>query len=609
MQNIYGRLLRRKFFNRLLLTYTLIILATIFIISSTILQNLRRSAEQDAANSVKQAVQSVHGEFAQKVNTVKLQIQNLYINPKQNEDMMELLADPSPKLEDEKLSKAMLVNYFLDASAATDDDIFDALLYKKATGQLFLRSKDLTLNLDDYNVHNDAMFRSLDDAFYGLSITPAYSQTYHFSTKRNIFSIVSNIRGDVKSDRFKKSVAVFALNFNADRIANRLQSWLVQYHNAEISMLTKEGYVIIDSTGASYGHKFPGFEQIAQSQVGASDRSRIVEAVVDDYLGYYVVGSLPLSQVAGSFERQRNTVLFVASACALAALLLGFISIRLFSRRIRIINHAISKIQNGDLTYRIRTAGTNDEISMIAANLNEMSARLTDYIDRVYLSELKLKDAELHALQLQMDPHFLYNTLEVIRLEASASGSDHVGYMIGTLARLFRSSIKGGMVVSVQEELAFCENYLELYSIRYAGALTIDFQIDPNILAYSMPRHLLQPIMENTLRHGVDYSKPDNLVTVSGYKSEEAVVIEIDDNGCGIDTDKLFEIRSKLNRTRLPSGDSIGIANVHQRIRLLFGDLYGVEIDSERNTGTKVRIRFPAITRKEMMELVQSFAG
>lgn len=610
LTTLYSRLVKRKFFNRLLLTYTFIIVTTIVFLSATIIGNLNRSSKQDAANSTEQAVQRVQSYLEQKVNTAKLLIQYLYINPIQSQDMMDFLSDPSQAYTSDNIAKANLLSYFLDSAVSMDDDLLDAVVYTRSNSGFFFRSKDLTLNTADYLNRNRTLYATMDNDFYGLTITPSYNQTYGLSGQKRIFTIAANIRGNVKSKSFDKSIAVFTLNFNTARISAMIGSQLDRRYAADILILTNDGRVVYDSSERYYDRTYPYFDRVQTSDGNAMlDRKALVRTAVYDYLGFRVVGILPLSQLADRTQSERNAVIIISAIGAAVALVLSLISIRLFSRRVRIINKAIQKIQNGDLTYRIVVNQTNDEVSMIAANLNDMCDRLSAYIDRVYISELKQKDADLYALQSQVDPHFLYNTLEVIRMEALDAGCDHVGCMIESLAGLFRSSIKGDMAVRIRDELKFCSDYLELFNIRYAGQLNIEFDIQPDILDYGILKHLLQPIVENALVHGFTYNRADHRMIVKGCKDEEDIVIEIIDNGNGMEREQLEKIRFLLDNGGSRTSSNVGIANVNHRIRLLCGSSYGVAIDSVKDEGTTVSIRIPTKTKEAWLEHVQGIAG
>ncbi|MFD0716261.1 sensor histidine kinase [Paenibacillus sp. GCM10027626] len=611
---LYNRFLKQKFFNRLLLSYTLILLVTIGFLSSTIIRSVDRSAERDAVDSANQAVQRIRSYFDQKENTVKLLVQQLYLNPYQSRDMMEFLSQDTVSYNSDDLSKADMIKYYLSAAVYQDRDIMDAVIYKKVNGSLYVRSSDFTLNNDEYLNTNIGLFNAMDDQFHGLALTAAYSQTYNTNNRKAIFTIAANLRGDMKNNIFDKSIAVLSVNFNTDRMIRLFQDQIDRNYNIDILVLTRDGQVICDTRNMYYGKPYPFFDQVkATNQKANLDRSSMVTTSASDSLGFYVVGILPHSDISSKTRSTKNTVIALAAGSALVAIVLGFVSIRFFSSRIRLINKAIQNVQTGDFTSRVSVGRTNDEIGMIAVNFNEMCNQIVDYINKVYISELKQKEAELYALQSQIDPHFLYNTLEAIHMEALAAGNEQVSQMIEILAQLFRSSIKEGMFITIREELHYCSLYLDLYNIRYEDNLTIGFRIDPDIYEFGIPKYLLQPIVENCVIHGFRHNGEDNRIMLHGYLSKtgihhaDDIFIEVIDNGNGMNPIELEKIKNELNVLQFNSNHrSIGIANVHQRIRLAFGLPYGIDIVSSENEGTRIVIRLPARSKGEMAEYVQS---
>ena len=180
----------------------------------------------------------------------------------------------------------------------------------------------------------------------------------------------------------------------------------------------------------------------------------------------------------------------------LVILVLTYLSTSIFSKRVRSVVNVIKQIEIGNLNIQFKEPDSFDEIGQIYGSLKLMCHRLSEYIQREYVyylekktsqlrqkdAELKQKNAELYALQSQINPHFLYNTLEIVRMKALINGDAEVGKMVWTLADLFRNSIKGGIVVKISDEVNYCKTFLELYNIRYEGRLKVIFDIDEDIM-------------------------------------------------------------------------------------------------------------------------------
>ncbi|WP_196220334.1 sensor histidine kinase [Paenibacillus larvae] len=220
------------------------------------------------------------------------------------------------------------------------------------------------------------------------------------------------------------------------------------------------------------------------------------------------------------------------------------------------------------------------------------------YIDRVYRSELKQKDTELIAFQSQINPHFLYNTLEAIRMRALSQGARDVGDMIYILATLFRNSVKKKTIVTMEDEIQHCKIYLDLFRIRYQNRLDYDIDIPDELLQYRLIKLLIQPVIENYVVHGFLPERDDNLIRISAGLYDDAIQIEVRDNGSGIEPNRLRQLRKGLleaDHSRNGEPASIGLRNVHERIQIFYGIQYGVDIDSMIGEGTSVTITIPAV--------------
>lgn len=291
----------------------------------------------------------------------------------------------------------------------------------------------------------------------------------------------------------------------------------------------------------------------------------------------------------------RLTIFFIILILTTFAIGLPYFSLRGYSERVDDILKKMKEVQDGNLEARIKTSKGDDDLNIISNTFNETLDELNDYINKVYSSKLKQKEAELANLQAQINPHFLYNTLEAIRMKSLAEGGKTSAKMIVQLAQLFRYSLKTGELVAVDNELNHAKQYIELYEIRFQNYLKTKFSVEPNLLNYYVPPFILQPLIENFLIHGFKRDEGENVLTISIFEQNEQLWIEILDNGKGIEKDKLAEIKKRLDHME-GSSESIGLGNVHQRIRLKYGEAFGVDIESTIGVGTKVRIVLPLLS-------------
>lgn len=260
-----------------------------------------------------------------------------------------------------------------------------------------------------------------------------------------------------------------------------------------------------------------------------------------------------------------------------------------------------------NLSKRVKVDGYAEMIIM-ASRFNEMLEEIEDLTDRLldskrvlYETELIKRRAELSFLQSQINPHFLYNTLESIKGLAADEGSSQIFELTTALSLFFRYSIKGPDMVSLERELTIIKNYIYIHQIRFGKRLQVEYDISTECLGCLVPRMILQPIVENAIKYGIEPLVRTGLLRIKGYRDGENLLLFVVDNGMGISPVKLAEINASIERRRSAadsldgySESGIGLANVHDRIRINFGETYGIGLTSELEGGTMVTIKIPA---------------
>ena len=216
-----------------------------------------------------------------------------------------------------------------------------------------------------------------------------------------------------------------------------------------------------------------------------------------------------------------------------------------------------------------------------------MNSRILNLIDKNNEANKKEKEYHIQALNAQINPHFMYNTLDTINWMAKDLKAKDISKMITSLSRILRYSIsKKEDIVTLQEEINCIKNYLNIYEERYEKAFTSEFQIDDDILEYKTFKMLLQPLVENCLTHGFSREMKGGHIRIAGKKEGEDAVLRIIDNGEGMTRERIFYVLSQ-------DSDRIGLSNINQRLKLLYGEKYGLVIESTPGEGTEIIIHFP----------------
>lgn len=257
----------------------------------------------------------------------------------------------------------------------------------------------------------------------------------------------------------------------------------------------------------------------------------------------------------------------------------------------------IHDIAQGEQGKRIDLTKKDQELLVIAETTNDMLDRLERNIHDIYQLELSQKDANMRALQAQINPHFMYNTLEFLRMYAVMENQNELADIIYEFSSLLRNNISDERETTLKQEVEFCRKYSYLCMVRYPKSIAYGFKIDSGLEEMRIPKFTLQPLVENYFAHGVDYRRTDNVISIKALKKEGYVEILVTDNGRGMPAEKLAEIQDKLaQRTFEHTVDysgkrqSIGIVNVHERFVLYFGDRYDISVESVEKEGVRYRI-------------------
>lgn len=258
---------------------------------------------------------------------------------------------------------------------------------------------------------------------------------------------------------------------------------------------------------------------------------------------------------------------------------------------------SIEVIAQGEEGLRIDTSEKDQELLLIAETTNDMLDRLEKNIHDIYQLELSQKDANMRALQAQINPHFMYNTLEFLRMYAVMQSQDELADIIYEFSSLLRNNISDERETTLKQELEFCRKYSYLCMVRYPKSIAYGFKIASELEEMRIPKFTLQPLVENYFAHGVDHRRTDNVISIKALKGQGFVEILVEDNGRGMPAEKLASLQEKLAQRSFEheasySGErqSIGIVNVHERFVLYFGDRYQISVESAEQEGVRYHI-------------------
>nr|WP_238162425.1 sensor histidine kinase [Cohnella sp. AR92] len=331
-----------------------------------------------------------------------------------------------------------------------------------------------------------------------------------------------------------------------------------------------------------------------------SSRQQFVVYGASKQTGWTIVGAAPLKEIVAEAYGIRQLIFLSVLLSAVFALTLYFFLTKRITRPVQILMNKMRKAASGYLDAKVRPHG-DDEIADLGNSFNIMLEKIKSLIDRSRREQERVQMAELRTLQAQINPHFLYNTLDSILWMAEAENKENVIKLVKALSRFFRLSLnKGRDWISIKTELEHAENYLVIQQMRYRDILQYEIDVDPALQVYPIMKMSLQPLVENAIYHGIKNKRGQGMIRIGGYAEGDYMVLTVEDNGIGIAPEKLESLREELEKpadAHVMADDEreggFGLLNVQHRIRLYFGAPYGIELDSQYGVGSRVTIRIP----------------
>ena len=327
----------------------------------------------------------------------------------------------------------------------------------------------------------------------------------------------------------------------------------------------------------------------------------LVSAIKSEYTDWTICSLIPRSALLQSVYEIRNLIFTMGIVCVIFAFFTSYLVNLSIALPINRLKDSMDNINEANIDICCQDDAT-DEVGILSMRFNSMINRIKNLIDSVYEAELTRKEeriqrqeAELDALQMQINPHFLYNTLDIIRWQVMAqeNGEGKASRMIDSFSRLLRlGTKKSSGIVPLQEEIAHIKAYIEVVRFDLDFRLEVEFQVEGPITEYGIPKFTLQPLVENAIVHGFSNKRQNGIIRIHAYRKETDFYIEVMDNGNGILPDKLDSLKKDL-RSGHPTVGGIGLKNVNDRIKLYYGEQYGLDMESKPEEYTRVILHLP----------------
>ena len=319
-----------------------------------------------------------------------------------------------------------------------------------------------------------------------------------------------------------------------------------------------------------------------------------LQSAAIDKTDWYMVNVLPKSSILSTIKTQRNYLFIIVILTIIMAIILAAYLVKVINKRLFQVIDGMRQVPNGHLNNYIEN-DSSDEVGELIDNYNYMISKMSVLIDEQYKLGKEVKNAELKALQSQINPHFLYNTLDMINWMAQKNMNKEISLAVKNLAKFYKLSLnKGKDITTIRNEVEHSKLYVNLQNMRYDNRITLITRLDESLMNCSIPKITFQPIIENSINHGILGRGMENgSILISGYISQNNLIIQISDDGIGIEKEVLPLILKENNLQTKGSG--YGLKNINQRIKLLYGESYGLSFTSNYGFGTTVEITLPVI--------------
>lgn len=398
-----------------------------------------------------------------------------------------------------------------------------------------------------------------------------------------------------------KPIGIALYEMNPAPIMNALEN-LKLSENSKVYLLSEDGSMV------SPGEELP--EEIGSLPLLRNPGQVKVERAMGKLIiasqlplsGWSVVSVTKADDLNVELAQTQRFLLIVFSILIVVSALIASIVSRTISSPLKQLIRQMKQVETGNFRGTLKVS-SYQEINILVASFNRMVRTIEELIEQVKISSVSEKNAELQALQSQVNPHFLYNTLDMIYWMLDEKEQDQLGELVLSLSSMFRySSIwREGAEVTLREELEQTGHYLKIISIRLEGRLTVICDVDEQWLDVHLPKMTVQPVIENAVKHGLERAGRPGVLRLSSLAEDSVLKIIIEDNGIGMDRERHQQLQDSLAQADQPStGETgIGLINLHRRLQHMFGRAGGLQIESELHAGTRVAIVLPLKGRDE----------
>lgn len=578
-----------SFKTKVLLSYLLIIFVPMMALSSVTYYRISNGYKQQIQYAADQAFEQTVEYLESKINTIIRASDIIYLNPSVQEvlrrDRNDIEGNHTQQYQDSLLLNQML------SWMKSNEDVYGIKLYVHE----WLRYSAQTDNYGRLEAFWESPYYERLESFRGKAMWLPPREIVKEDNNYETVSAVSMLRQINDSENLREHHGVMEIYILQEQLDNIVQR----------AGITQNGLVFIQNTRneiitTSSDEKLLEFQKInfinrrdvKWQSYQVNEEQYVVRMEKIDNTDWELITIIPIAAFTRQATQVRNLMLFLLFFIGIVAFGLAYFFSNSFTNRIHGLTENMIKVQNGHLDVYVKDQ-RKDEIGQLNRSFNYMVQRLKILLETQYKNGQEIKSAELKALQAQINPHFLYNTLDLINWKAIDKNVPEIGKISRTLAKFYKLSLnKGKDIVTVKDEIDHVKQYVTIQNMRFENRIDFFDQVPKVFYEYQIPKIIFQPLVENSIMHGIlKRKKQSGIITLSGTIEKGDLIFVIKDDGIGMEE---ITIKQILYSYGTKESHGYGVKNIHERLKLNYGEDYGLSYESIMDKGTTVRIRIPA---------------
>jgi len=585
---------------KMMLSYFVLIFIPLSVLTVVTYVNVSKGYESQIKFSANQSFDQAYKFLSYKINSLIASSDIVYFNT----DVQTVLTRNRSEYEQDIIQQNIDMNK-LDSflyNFRNTEDVFRVCIY--VPGWLMYADQDINFSNIDRFKQTDAYKKLMKSQEKVMWLTPEkIKDESNLSKTVPVLSLLRKIRS---RERIGDIIGIEKVSIQEENVkdiitkANITKTGVVYIQNSEGSIICSSNPDISNKPEIKDRiNEALSYEALSWNKITVGTENYTVNARAVSNTDWTLITAIPYSEVLSESTKIRNLLIILTLAIGVISYIIAYFISKSTTGRIIMLKNKMERVQEGDLDVNI-TSKSQDEIGVLINSFNYMVKRISLMAEQQYKTGKDIKNAELKALQAQINPHFLYNTLDLINWKAIDNKVPEIAEISRSLAKFYKLSLSRGKdIIPIEDEIKHAKTYVEIQNLRFSNCITFEVDVAEELNQYYILKLILQPIVENAILHGILENRERRMGTIrlTGTLENETVLLSVEDDGVGMTKEKAQEI---LTVKGTSESHGYGVRNINNRIKLCYGQQYGLTYHSVPGKGTLVEIRIPAMKTEEM---------